>query len=302
MAGSHLWCKICICEHVEFLNENQFSQIVDFIKDELNCSVRAGTQDNFGNQCTSAKQTIRAFLFKKNDDDARVTTDSLANLWQYVATLSMNRDYNYNEKMNQSNKVAASTNKKIRSEIAKITPFPLLELPIDLINQTCLFFCEKAIIESERCCRCLYQIMNNLSFINKSINFKKLEIGEMRHRCETKKISMKYISNHRLDFFKFSQLTELKIIHGGNDDTQTFRNQFKKIVNQSWFISSLKSLKKLWLGILGGSFLLDLFPFSQVSKLDYFTLHFFGDRQWKFSPNYNHNHDKAEKKIYQLNV
>ena len=39
--------KICICERLESLNEHQFSQIVDFIKDELNCSVQV--PDNFGN-------------------------------------------------------------------------------------------------------------------------------------------------------------------------------------------------------------------------------------------------------------
>ena len=110
------------------------------------------------------------------------------------------------------------------------------------------------------------------------------------HR-DNEKISMKYISNHRLDFFKFSQLTELVIIDDDHSDTQTFRNQFKKILNESWFISGLKSLKRLWLGKIGGSFLLDLFPFSQVSKLDYFKLHFCRDQAWKFFPDYNHNHN-----------
>ena len=59
------------------------------------------------------------------------------------------------------------------------------------------------------------------------------------------------------------------------DEIVIFRNQFKKILNERWFIMCLESsLKELRLGATGSAFLLDLFPWYCMSKLNDFLLHY----------------------------
>ena len=159
---------------------------------------------------------------------------------------------------------------------------PLIKLPVDLIQQTCLFLCKKTIIELERCCRQIYKVTNTSSFISKSNNFKSVCIANDGASIDNikqskKRLSIEYISQHGSNFFKFGKLTELQIIGGPEnvDDIVAFRNQFKKILTQRWFIMCLESsLRKLRLGATGSAFLVDLFPWSCMSQLSHFRLHF----------------------------
>ena len=50
--------------------------------------------------------------------------------------------------------------------------FPLFALPTDLIISTSFFLNEKDIFHFEQCCRLFYQIVNNLSYLDQSNNFK----------------------------------------------------------------------------------------------------------------------------------
>lgn len=69
------------------------------------------------------------------------------------------------------NQVAAASTISVNQLV-----FPLLKLPVDLINRICLFLCEKTIGTFEFCCRYFYQLTNTASFISKSGNFKEMKI------------------------------------------------------------------------------------------------------------------------------
>ena len=56
------------------------------------------------------------------------------------------------------------------------TLFPLCQLPFDIIRKTSLFLNEKDIFKFEQCCRSFYQMINNLSYLNQSNNFKTFNV------------------------------------------------------------------------------------------------------------------------------
>ena len=104
------------------------------------------------------------------------------------------------------------------------------------------------------------------------------ESSSIYNKITKSSLSMKYILSHPFNFFKFSKLKKFAILNQSQKNVDTFRDQFKKMQKQNWFITCLKSLKILWLGPGGGSYLLDLFPLSNLQHLEYFKLHFEQDQ------------------------
>ena len=305
MEYSHLWYKICIRERLDSLSLHQLHQIVCFIKNELDCSV----SNDFSDHVTSVKQMTSTFLFNKNTEP--LTTRCLADLWHYVAALKISVN-NSNDSASQSHVTRPTSTRHINdddhdkfksSSKKQVNSFSLIKLPIDLISHTSLFLCENSIIQFERCCRCLYQVTNSLTFITKSNNFKGMCLALCGTVASHKKIlSMKYIAEHPFDFFKFCKLTKLEIVSG---EFEQLRNDFEKILNQDWFVMCLNSMRKLWLGWCG-SCLIDMFPWSHLSKLEYFQLHLNRDKAWKYfsyhdhannNDNDNDNNNKTKKQI-----
>lgn len=206
MDGSHLWYKICIYERLESLNEDQLDQVVNFIKNDLNCTIPS----TISNHVPSCEQIGKAILFNKNEQ--LLNTNSLADLWRFVQTLTVNVNNVTKTDTKNSNDHESSHSSVSMKKSLKVKPliFPLLKLPVDLIIHTSLFLNDKTIIVFERCCRCLYQLTNNTLFISKS-NFKTLSVDKLGGRKEAFK--MKYISQHPCDFFKFCKLTKLEICY-----------------------------------------------------------------------------------------
>ena len=263
MDASRLWYKIAICKCLECLNERSIQLVAQFIDDELNIIIT----NNCNNHVTSHQDIAKQLLFNQYNQILDKNVDLLVDLWKYVKQLKLNDKNKKQKKHKQSDNYNNST--KINYKLQ----FTILKLPDDLIIHTSLFLDKKTIIQFERCCRILYQSTNTLSFISKSNNFQRLELHARDDNMAESSIGMKYIVNHPFDFFKFSRLIQFSIIDPWGQNFKTFRDEFKKIQKQDWFITCLKSLRKLCLGG-GGSYLLDLFPLSDLQQLDYFILNF----------------------------
>ena len=229
----------------------------------------------FSSHVTSDKQIRQELLFGK--DERKFNTNSLSDIWDYVAAIKVN-DYK------PCNNTRSKNNNRKSPESSTSATFCLTKIPVDLTRQIALFLCEDTIIQFERCCRGLYQLSNTTLFISQSNNFKVLSMQDGSESC------LEYVSNHPYDFFKYCKSKQLTITDRKNDDSiETYRDYFGKIVDKNWFIMCLKSIEKLWLG-LSGSYLLDLFPMSYLFNsqknppIQYFRLHFDNIASFKFFP------------------
>ena len=123
----------------------------------------------------------------------------------------------------------------------------LLRLPIDLISKTALFFNEDDIFNVELCCRLFYQMINNLSYLKQSNNFKTLHLTPLR---------LDQVLDPECNFYKYC-LPETLIAQYNDISTECeleeFINQFEEKLKKAqavircdeWIVNVLKSIKSI---------------------------------------------------------
>ena len=156
---------------------------------------------------------------------------------------------------------------------------------MDIIKNTSLFLNEKEIISFEKCCRLFYQMINNLSYLKQSNNFKTFTIDTLERLDQM--IESKY------SFYKYSQSHTMKVTinHLGNVDLETngtettfinkTQSKWEKAkcidkYNGYWLTNLFKSIKSLNLLEDPTMALLDKLPlkilFDPQSKFERFTI------------------------------
>ena len=115
--------------------------------------------------------------------------------------------------------------------------FPLFRLPIDIIKNTSLFLNENDIFSFEKCCRLFYQMINNLSYLKKTKNFKTFELDNKR---------FDQIIESKYSFYKYSQtnIMEMTLDVLGSVDEETNQNvtEFVSEIHSKW--EKAKSIDK----------------------------------------------------------
>ena len=176
------------------------------------------------------------------------------------------------------------------------TVFPLLRLPIDIIKNASLFLNEKDIFKFEKCCRSFYQMINNLSYLKQTNNFKRFEINNKR---------WKQIIDPKYSFYKYSQSKVLVIMFNEiNNNHERTTESIGKIQskweqaghiakrNGDWLINLFKSIESLILYEDATMTLLNKLPldilFDEQSKFQSLTI----DHYWN-----DNNSDHLQKTI-----
>ena len=175
--------------------------------------------------------------------------------------------------------------------------FPLLRLPIDIIKNTSLFLNEEDIFSFEQCCCLFYQMINNLSYLKQSNNFKTFTLDDTR---------FDQIIESKYSFYKYSQSKLLSVTaYGlGSQETETDEN-ITKFINQTqshweqarridryngyWLTNLFKSIESLKLHPDSTLALLDKLPLDILfdpcdSKLQRLTI----DHYWNRDGDYGH--------------
>ena len=189
-----------------------------------------------------------------------------------------------------------SVNNKLKNgkNCDKNVIFPLIRLPIDLIAKTSLFLNEKDIFNFEKCCRLFYKMVNNLSYLKQSNNFKQFKLNNKR---------FDQICQAKYSFYKYSQANTMQVTLAGlNDIDEETNENITKFINDTqskweqakhidqcydhWLTNLFKSIKSLELSEDSTMALLDKLPleilFDPQSKLDRFCIAHYWNIDGKF--------------------
>lgn len=189
MLHSRLSCKLSLCKLIGTLNEDECLQVLGWI------------QKNVG--CKSINQLITKIVIENNEwftnDELEKLSLKIHNDIQHNNTdhiqdkkIDDGKDYPPNDSDQQNSH-------KSNSQTNEFSPFTILST--DVISKTALFLNQKDIIYFEQCNRLFYQIINNLSFLKQTRNFKTFEITERR-------LNFIYYSN-RCDYYKYCSADKL---------------------------------------------------------------------------------------------
>ena len=261
MSCSILSCKISICSAFDCCDEDSYLDVIRVIADELGFDF--------------IKAAFRSAILKRNTID----TNSIQNIKQRIEQIIPM----------VGNSSASTTNDNDGN-----TMFPLLRLPIDIIKNTSLFLNETDIFSFEKCCRLFYKMINNLSYLKQTKNFKTFFIGKKRWN---------QMRESNYSFYKYSQCDVLDVmVHGLGargynrskrvtrfiHKTQSKWEQARHIskYNDNWLENVFKSIKSLRLNHDSTVSLLNKLPlnllFDPQSKLESLAIsHYwnFGDFQ-----------------------
>ena len=203
---SILSCKISICSAFDRCDEDSYLDVVRVIADELGFDF--------------IKAAFRSAILKRNTID----TNSIQNIKQRIEQIIPM----------VGNSSASTTNDNDGN-----TMFPLLRLPIDIIKNTSLFLNETDIFSFEKCCRLFYKMINNLSYLKQTKNFKTFIIDGKRFN---------QICDKKYSFYKYSQSDVLDVVvycleSGGIEKLEQAKHTDK--YNDNWLSNLLKSIKSL---------------------------------------------------------
>ena len=146
MSTKSLLChKISLCESIEQLNDEQCFDVMRLMQKELGYD--------------KLNQVLMKVLFSSTQS---WSIESLQRIEKEISS-NMSNCALSNKAQN------AKKDNELQNENKQLL-FPLLQLPIDLINNISLFLNEWDISSSqfEQCCRLFYRMINNLSYLSKS--------------------------------------------------------------------------------------------------------------------------------------
>ena len=220
MSESCLSYRITLCKSIETFNEKGCLEVIRLLGDAQNES----TYKHLNQQhvVSLAMQTTK-----------RMSVELLKPLDNTIKDMIGDRNY--------------TTTKKRKSidnnESTTISTFPFMRLPKDIIRKLSFYLNEKDIFIFEKCCRLFYQMINNLSYLKQSNNFKML-------RVDYKRLNQMAQSKH--SFYKYSQSRELNLVGTGKpamniDEIQKKWANVKKIDKKydHWLTSLFKSIESL---------------------------------------------------------
>ena len=226
MKRSRLCSKIQICEYLESASEKQTLEVIEWIKQELECN-------------NMNELLIKVFMKSKE----LFTNDALINISNKTNVNNINKK----ESISIANNKHSKTNNNDRIIL------PLLKLPNDLINNIALFLNEKDLMYFERCNRMLYKMINNAAFLQKCRNFKKFLLTDDK---------LDQIVSQRSDCYQYSFAHELEFdVYDWKDKFKSmmFYGSDSYKYNSNWLTSLFKSIVKLDFGSKGmPEMLLDL--------------------------------------------
>ena len=220
---SVLSCKISLCSAFDRCDEDSYLDVIRVIADELGLDF--------------IKQAFRSAILKSNTID----TNSMENIKQRIEQIIP---------------MVGNSSTSTSNDNDSNTIFPLSRLPIDIIKNTSLFLNENDIFSFEKCCRLFYKMINNLSYLKKTKNFKKFMIDRERFDqiCEAK-----------YSFYKYSQCDVLDVVEwrlgsGGIEKWEQAKHTNK--YNNNWLSNLFKSIKSLILNPNATAALLDKLPLN----------------------------------------
>ena len=258
MSQSRLSQVMGICELVQSMSEEECLHTFELIRQELGC-------DN------TNQLLIKIFVRASN---VLFTNDTL----EKISTKIQDKN---NTKPKEKDKC---NNSKQRDNVL----FPLLNLPIDLISDTLLFLKEQDICIVELCNRLLYKVVNTLSFLKKSRNFKKFQLNnQMLDKVVIKRYGFYKYSVADYLVFDLDSSIYLKFFNGGgmqsvldswientrkslcnavclnshSDDVHVYEGS--RLYQNMWFNSMLKSIKTLQLSS-DSMYFIDLLPIEYL--------------------------------------
>ena len=269
MSESCLSQKISLCRFIDTLNYDGCLQVIRLLQQSQNCD------------CLN--QFLIKILMKMTD---KMDVELLQHIHNEIKQISCNNNYTQMEqskiidnKPKQQASENCASNKKDENTI-----FSLFRLPIDIIKNTSLFLNEKDIFNFEKCCRLFYQMINNLSYLRQSNNFKTFILDNKR---------FDQISDTEYSFYKYSRAHASKMTVAfkkktmPNQSVTQFINQTQSNWTQAkcidkyngyWLTNLFKSIKSLYLDADPTIVLLDKLPlsvlFDQQSHLERFSINY----------------------------
>ena len=212
MSQSRLSYKISLCQSIEKLNDSGCFEVIRLLQhksgcQDLNCFVT----------------TVIMQMTQTMDVEWLTQMDNT------VKEMISNDNYTKSKKL-CSNDVA-------KSNTSETIIFPLLQLPRDILHNTSLYLNEKDIFIFEKCCRLFYKMINKLSYLKQSNNFKTMILNDKKFH---------QITNPQYSFYKYSQsqkLTFAKWYVNSRSKWQEAKEIDKKY--DHWLTNLFKSIKSL---------------------------------------------------------
>ena len=175
MSQSRLSYKISLCQSVEMMNDNGCFEVIRLL------------------QRQSGYHDLNCFVTKLVMQLSETTDIELIEAMDNTMKEMISNDDYTNSKKHCSNDSG-------NSNTSKTMIFPLSRLPKDIIHNTSLYLNEKDIFIFEKCCRLFYTMINNLSYLKQSNNFKTLILNDKKFN---------QIINPQYSFYKYSQSQRL---------------------------------------------------------------------------------------------
>ena len=227
MSKSRLHYHLLLRELAYTLDKDECVDVLESLREEL--------------QYSSFGELLTQILI---DCTKSLSIDSLDKIYNVIKSKLDGNTHNL-KKLKNTPTINDNTNIKTPQII-----FPLFSLPIDLISEISLYLNENDIFQFEQCCSLFYKMVNKLSYLNKSNNFKTFIITHKRFQ---KIISPQY------SFYKYSKAKTLQFdlpryhsVRG--DDFDNFANelrfkweqaQYIAKENDNWLQNVFKSIEKL---------------------------------------------------------
>ena len=290
MCESHLSQKISLCRCIETLNDDGCLKAIRLL------------------QHFQKYKHLNQFLIKVVlQATDKMDTESLQRMTTEMKEISCNCKY-VQMKQSLDNKSKKREKSVSIHDDKTVIVFPLFRLPVDIISNTSLFLNEKDIFSFEQCCRLFYQIINKLSYLKQTNNFKTFIIDDKRFN---------HMMKPKHSFYKYSQTRTLKITKNALGDVVYY--QLPKFVNQThikwkqakymakyngdWLMNVFRSVESLTLPGDATMMLLDKLPlkilFDPQSRLRRFSI----NHQWNDKGDFPHLQraiDEFEKQYFQL--
>ena len=197
MSESCLSQKMSLCRCIETLNDDGCFKVIRLL------------------QHSRKYKDLNQFLIRiAMATTNKMNVESLQHITNEIKQISCNTEY-----IQVQGPVDNNNDKSKNSDHENTTNiFPLFRLPVDIIKNTSLFLNEKDIFKFEKCCRLFYQMINNVSYLKQTKNFKMFTINNKR---------WDQIVESKYCFCKYSQTNAINVSMFASDSY----NVTKKFIN-----------------------------------------------------------------------
>lgn len=248
---------------MEKLNQDGLHRVIRSISLQNDCDIENYDKDDYSTD-------IKAIWQKA----ITLSNIQLKNLQDSINKILANDKYIESWQLQQNNFPNASNNETF----SDASEYLLLRLPNDLIIETASFLNEKEIFIIERCCRLLYKMINNTSYLKKSNNFKTFTLTEkeLKQMSEPACSFFKYAKADRLIIDNMSKIKVDSPMEVINNLVTTVRDMWDKAekqwIKEGWYKSIFTSIRTLKINA-DAMFLLDKLPIEimfnpQISDLE----------------------------------